>query len=832
MLNLAEYRKRPALLADWLPWAGLVAPGIVLNKDGSFQRTARFRGPDLDSATQGELIATSARLNNALRRLGSGWALFVEAERREAAGYPESSFPEALSWLVDEERRAAFEEDASHFESRYHLTLLYLPPEEAKARAAGLLYERPGTDVQDGSGASDGTDWKSRLEAFVSETERFLGLLEGVMPEIDWLDDAQTLTHLHGCVSTRRHAVAMPQMPMHLDALLADEPLTGGLAPMLGGRHLRVLTVRGFPTSTWPGLLDDLNRLGFAYRWSTRFLCLDKAEAEKELVRLRRQWFAKRKNIVALLRETIFQQESPLVDSDASNKAADADAALQELGSDQVAFGYVTATVTVLEADAAAADEKLRAVERTIQGRGFVTIPETLNAVEAWLSSIPGHVYANVRQPIVSTLNLAHMMPVSAVWAGPERNAHLDGPPLIVTRTDGATPFRLVTHIGDVGHTLVVGPTGMGKSVLLATLALQFRRYAGSRILAFDMGRSMRATVLGLGGEHYDLGADGEIAFQPLARIDQDGYRTWAAEWVEGRLRQEGLEVGPAEREMVWSALASLATAPLEQRTMTGLAVLLQSNALRQALAPYVLGGAHGRLLDADRDRLGASSIQCFEMEELMHSKAAVLAVLGYLFARFEERFDGAPTLLILDEAWLFLDDPVFAARIRQWLKTLRKKNVSVIFATQSLADIQNSSIAPAIVESCASRIFLPNPQATEPQIRVIYEGFGLNRRQIEIVATAQPKRDYYYQSRLGNRVFELGLGPVALAFAGAASPEDQREIDRVQASVLASPFARMPSVFAAAWLRHRGLGWAADLIPSFPSASPSLSSTPQEKSP
>ncbi len=808
MMSLIEYRQRPALLADWLPWAGLVAPGVVLNKDGSFQRSARFRGPDLDSATQGELVSTSARLNNALRRLGSGWAFFVEAERRVAADYPESAFPEPLSWLVDEERRAAFEEDASHFESSYHLTLLYLPPEETRARASRLLYENK---------RAEGVDWRERLDAFMAESERFLGLLEGVMPEAGWLNDGQTLTYLHACVSTRRHPVAVPEVPMHLDALLADEPLTGGLAPMLGTLHLRVLTVRGFPTSTWPGLLDDLNRLGFAYRWSTRFLCLDKAEAEKELIRLRRQWFAKRKNIVALLRETIFQQESPLVDSDASNKSADADAALQELGSDQVAFGYVTATVTVLDTDATAADEKLRAVERTIQGWGFVTIPETLNAVEAWLSSIPGHSYANVRQPIVSTLNLAHMMPVSAVWAGQERNAHLDGPPLIVTRTDGATPFRLVTHIGDVGHTLVVGPTGMGKSVLLATLALQFRRYPGSRILAFDMGRSIRATILGLGGEHYDLGKSGEeggnIAFQPLARIDQEGYRAWASEWIEGRLRHEGVAVGPPEKDAVWSALNSLASAPVEQRTMTGLSVLLQSNALRQALQPYVLGGAHGRLLDADHDRLGSADVQGFEMEELMHSKAATQAVLSYLFARFDERFDGAPTLLILDEAWLFLDDPVFAARIRQWLKTLRKKNVSVIFATQSLADIKDSTIAPAIVESCASRIFLPNPQATEPQIRSIYEGFGLNSRQIEIVATAQPKRDYYYQSRLGNRVFDLGLGPVALAFAGASSPEDQRAIDTVSVSVPSSDFA-------AAWLRHRGLDWATDLIPSFSSTS------------
>ena len=200
------------------------------------------------------------------------------------------------------------------------------------------------------------------------------------------------------------------------------------------------------------------------------------------------------------------------------------------------------------------------------------------------------------------------------------------------------------------------------------------------------------------------------------------------------------------------------------------------------------LAAPTAKLLDADRDRLGMADVQGFEMEELMHSPAAVQAVLRYLFARFDERFDGAPTLLILDEAWLFLDEPSFAARIRQWLKTLRK-NVSVIFATQSLADIKDSTIAPAIIESCASRIFLPNPQATEPQIRTIYEGFGLNSRQIEIVATSQPKRDYYYQSRLGNRLFDLDLGPLALAFAGA-SPQDQRDIDRVltQAGAPASP--------------------------------------------
>jgi type IV secretion system protein VirB4 len=392
------------------------------------------------------------------------------------------------------------------------------------------------------------------------------------------------------------------------------------------------------------------------------------------------------------------------------------------------------------------------------------------------------------------------------VWAGPDRNNHLDGPPLIVTRTDGATPFRLVTHVGDVGHTLVVGPTGVGKSVLLATLVLQFRRYARSRVFVFDKGHSARATILGLNGEHYDLGHDGSIAFQPLARIDDDGMRAWAAEWIANLLIHEGVEATPEVKGAVWSALASLASAPVAERTLTGLSVLLQSNHLRQALQPYVLGGACGRLLDADHDRLGEAPVQGFEMEELMHGRTAVLPVLSYLFRRLEERFDGSPALLVLDEAWVFLDHPTFAGRIREWLKTLRKKNVAVVFATQSLADVQRSSIAPAIIESCASRIFLPNPQAVEPQLRTVYEGFGLNDRQIAIIAHAQPKRDYYYQSRLGNRLFDLGLGPIALAFAGTATPEDQRTIDRV---LERSGRAGFPE----AWLRERGLPWAAELL-------------------
>jgi type IV secretion system protein VirB4 len=804
-MNLAEYRRKSASLTDFLPWAALVAPGVVLNKDGSFQRTARFRGPDLDSATPAELVGTTSRLNNALRRLGSGWAIFVEAQRNPATDYPESLFPDSASALLDIERREQFEDSGVLFESSYFLTFVWLPPAEEASRMEGWLYE---------GRERSGLDPWELLKGFVDRTDRVLNLVEGFVPEVDWLDDSETLTYLHSCISTKRHRVRIPETPMHLDALLADQPLAGGLEPRLGDFHLRTLTIIGFPTTTFPGILDELNRLAFLYRWSTRAIMLDKTDATRLLTKIRRQWFAKRKSIAAIVKEVMTNEASVLMDTDAANKAADADAALQDLGSDQVGEAYVTATVTVWDADPGIADEKLRLVEKVIQSRDFTSIVEGVNAIEAWLGSIPGQVYANVRQPPISTLNLAHMIPLSAVWAGPAKDEHLDAPPLFYAKTEGATPFRFALHVGDVGHLMLVGPTGAGKSVLLALMSLQFRRYEGSQVFVFDFGGSIRAATLAMGGDWQDLGgalsdddaSSSSVSLQPLSGIHHTPERAWAADWLVDILAREGVAITPEVKEHLWSALTSLASAPVEERTITGLTVLLQSSALKQALRPYCIGGAHGRLLDAETERLGEASVQAFETEGLIGTGAAP-AVLAYLFHRIEARFDGRPSLLIIDEGWRALEDGGFADKIKEWLKTLRKKNVSVVFSSQSLADIDASPIAPVLVESCPTRIFLANERAVEPQIAAVYRQFGLNDRQIEIVARATPKRDYYCQSRRGNRLFELGLGHVALTLCAASDKPAHALIDELLRDG-ARPY------FLQAWLQANGLGWAADLVP------------------
>lgn len=802
MINLSEYATSPSLLADYLPWACLVAPGIILNKDGSFQRVAEFRGPDLDSSTVEELVSVCARINNALKRFGSGWALYFEAARNPALDYPASDWRDPVAWLIDEERRSLFEgrsENDLLFESSYYFTFQFLPPPDSVGRIEDALIERP-----DGEEKIDAADY---LQRFIQETTKALNLLKGVIPSAEFLSDDGTLTYLQSCVSPKRHFVKSPETPAYLDAILGGAGLTGGLEPMIGDEHLRVISIQGFPSMTEPGLLDELNNLGFSYRWSTRYLPMDKLEAHKVLTRYRRQWFAKRKSVMSLLKEMITNETSALVDTDAANKAADADAALQSLGGDHVSFGYITTAIAVHHASSNIADEMIREVERVINGRGYVSIRETVNAVDAWLGTLPGHAYANVRQAPVHSLNLAHMMPLSAVWAGPDQNKHLDGPPLLYATTASQTPFRIVTHQGDVGHSLIVGPTGAGKSVLLSLLALQFRRYQDAQVFFFDKGGSATAATYAIGGDHYKLGGDDSLCFQPLSQIDDDTQRAWALDWVCGLLVHEQIAIEPDVKEAAWSALTSLATAPRAERTMTGLSALMQSNRLRQALEPYTLNGAHGALLDADHETIEASDWQCFEMEELMHQKSLVPPVLSYLFHRLEARFDGRPTLLILDEAWVFLDHPMFASRIREWLKVLRKRNVSVMFATQSLSDIATSSIAPAIIESCPTRFFLPNDRAMEPQQRETYAAFGLNERQIEIVARAVAKREYYFQSRAGNRLFDLSLGPVGLSFCGASSKEDLRAIEDAARDGKGLSFAHN-------WLERRGLSWATDLIP------------------
>lgn len=789
---LSEFRRRPKKLTDLLPWLALIAPGVVLNKDGSFQKSYRFRGKDLASSTREELINSVARLNNVFKRLETGWVINIEARRVLSKDYPKSQFTNPVARLIDEERKAFFEA-GQHYESLYYLTLTYIPPSDILSKWEKYLIDR---DYQ-----KEETNMQTHLKNFLGQAQSFFNIFRECMYECQELTDAETLTYLHSTISTKEQKIKVPECPMYLDSYISDTPLTTGLEPKLGDRYLKIISVKQFPAISMPGLLDKLNQLEFEYRFSTRFICLDKQDALKEIDEYQRKHAAKSKNLVTKIIESVTKKELPPDNPEALVKMEEAMDAKAEIQGDLINYGYYTMAIVVWDADPNQVAKKAEQVEKILNSLGLVTINEQLNAVEAWLGSLPGLFRANIRRPLIHTVNLAHLIPISAIWAGAETNQHLQAESLIYTQTTGNTPFRLNLHIGDVGHTMVIGPTGSGKSVLLALLAAQFLRYQNAQVYFFDKDGSCRTLAAGVGGDFYDLSVETEInlAFQPLARIDEAGEKAFASEWLLDYLDESGMELNSENKSLIWEALTSLANSPKEERTISGLTFLIQDKELKKALEPLTLSGAFGNLFDSNTENLEYGSFQVFEMAKLMNTPAAIAPALSYIFHRLEERFTGVPSLLILDESWIFLKNPVFAAKIEEWLKVLRKKNVAVVFASQSLTDVTNSSIASSIIESCLNKIYLPNATAMEQTTKPLYEAFGLNNTEIKLISEALPKLEYYYKSTLGSRLFELALEEIALAYCGASSAIDQKMVKKFLKEYGRDEFNR-------AWLEYKGL--------------------------
>lgn len=773
MMSLKEYTPpNQACLADYLPWAFMVAPGVVEHKDGALQKTFGFRGHDLDSATQRDLMATSALFNNAIRRLGDGWTLFVEAQRNPINDYPLSSWPNRAAQAIDEERKKTFSRAGYYFKNDYFLTVVFKQSEKISRRGAGWFLSKVPQQQLD----------NDNLEIFQKAIQEITGLLSGLLPLFRELSDDETLTYLHSTISSKRHRIVTPEIPMYLDHILSDESIEHGLELKVGNNLVRTLTIKAFPSESFPGMLDAINDLNFSFRWSTRFISMGTDTAKSHIDTIRRVWYAGRKRIGTILKEVASQSESALGESSSLRKSEDADEASLLLDEGVVSFGFFTATISVWASDSKTVDDKIHQVAGVINRLGFSCHIETLNAFEAWLSSIPGHLYANVRKPVIHSLNLSHMVPLSAIWAGEESNTHLKGPPHFMAQCRGHTPFRFSSNVGDVGHTLIFGPTGAGKSTLLSFMAVQWLRYHQAQVFIFDKGSSSRVLTECVGGSFFNVGAKSRgLCFQPLKNIHDESERIWASEWIGELLIDQGCQLSTEIRLELWQSLLTLSEHAPEARTLSVLKSLVQDNEIRQALEPFSLSGPYGYLFDASEEIADNNYWQVFETGELFEQKTALKPALSYLFHRISQRFDGKPTLLILDEAWLFLENSTFAKKIKQWLKELRKSNVYVIFATQSLADAMQSSIAMALKESCPSKIFLPNSSAQDDISAEFYRSIGLNERQIGIIARAVPKREYYLSSPIGNRLFDLALGPVALALCASSSANDQKIVSAIK---------------------------------------------------
>jgi type IV secretion system protein VirB4 len=826
--GLSRLRERPATpqgLSDLLGWGFLVGEGVVLMKDGSFLAAWRVRGRDLASSTAAEVVNLAGHANAALASLGDGWMVHADALRRDATGYapPERChFPDPVSAAIDSARRARYASVGEHYETETVLTATYTPP-------AGLASELQKRLVKGRDAGSASEVWDRLVGQFERDLRSVSDRLSAAM-RVERLGSVALLCHLHECLTGLCHDVGVPGRGAYLDYALADQPFVGGFEPRVGQKHVRVVAVQGYPNATTPGLADPALRLPFPYRWSVRFLPLSPATAVKAIGKAQLGWFQKRrgagdwvKDLASKQKRETTEMDLAFQDGNATQMVHDAGAARAANSGGEVRFGYLTVGAVVMADDRRTADERAAALLKAVRDLGFTGRVEDVNAVDAFLGTLPGHGHPNLRRPLLTTENVVDVLPLTAPWGGheavPSQLFPPDSPPLLWAKTDGSTPFRLCLHEGDVGHTLVVGATGAGKSVLVGLLLAQWRRYARARTVTFDVGYSHYVSGRAMGAAHYDLAgplaAQNPVQMQPLRDVHLPEVRTWAVDWVEQLVELQGQALTPEERGRLAHAVGLLAENPPEGRTLTALLVNLGTERLRALVRPYTLEGAYGQLFDADRDSFGGPGTgpegeggtrhQVVELSHLVGMSDRVLVpALTYLFRRVEESLDGSPTLIVIEEAWAALMHGRFADRLRQWLLTLRKRNASVVVVAHSPAQFRDSAVknAQLIVESCPTRIFLPNPDAVEPDTAALYRWLGLNEAEVARLARARKKRDYYVRSPSGARMFDLALSPVEVAFLTTLPGRSADETVREAAQLAEAEGERWP----AEWLRLCGL--------------------------
>ncbi len=778
--HVKKHRSHTAGLVDLLNYAAVVDDGVIIGKNGSFMAAWLYQGEDIANTTDEAREMMAFRINQAMSSMGNGWMIHVDAIRRAAPSYSESSasyFPDLVSKAVDEERRQYFESIGALYEGYFVITLTWYPPVLAQKRFVELMFDDSGEKLKHKEKTHQLIEtFKQSCRNFESRMSAALHLerlgSEILINENQKITQDNFLRHIQYCVTGINHPVNLPKNPIYLDALIGGQELTPGITPKIGRKFIQCVAIEGFPMESYPGILTLLTQLPVEYRWNSRFIFMDPHEAVAHFTKFRKKWKQKVRGFF----DQMFNTSSGIVDEDALSMVNDAQAAIAETNSGMVGQGYYTSVVVLMDEDRANVEKAALFIEKNINALGFSARTETINTMDAYMGSLPGHGVENIRRPLMNTMNLADLLPTSSIWTG-ENKAPCplfppQSPPLLHCVTSGNAPFRLNLHVRDLGHGIMFGPTRSGKSTHLGLLALSWRRYKDARIYSFDKGMSMYPTCKATGGEHFTIaGKDSRLAFAPLQFLETKADRAWAMEWIDTILALNGLNTTPVQRNEIGHAILSMHQSG--SKTISEFVMTIQDEPIRETLKQYTIDGLMGHLLDAESDGLGLSSFMTFEIEHLMGlGEKFALPVLLYLFRRIETSLDGRPTLILLDEAWLMLAHPVFKNKIAEWLDSMAKKNCVVFMATQHLSHAANSGILDIIVESTATKIFLPNLYARDPETRLIYERMGLNPRQIDIIASAQPKRDYYYVSEKGQRLYQLALGPYALAFVGATDPD------------------------------------------------------------
>lgn len=811
-IDMSQFKEPQNQLKYVSPYYFVFGNGICVLKNGELMTTYQIEYPDLESSSANDIAAVAALFNRSFMSLDEGWGIFFDVKRIKTKEYPAGTFDNLSSWLIDQRRAENFEKFGEHFTSKYYITFAWQLPSELEEKGNKIFYKEAGTEKkQKKKNKKNIINWGEFINSkpFYNNCENFMDTCDKIMGSMTnklWvhhLSNCELFSYIKSHISLEEEKLIFPDdVFFFLDDYICDKNVQTSIPLKIGEYYTPVLSINDFPTMSYPAIFDRLNRTMQEYRWVTRFMPLTKETSLKEADRTLNKNLAKRKSAMTALTENFLGTSIGKENQGALAMASEASQINEDLTMERYVIGYYSSSLMVWDKNLERAKLKSRKMNQIIRSCGFGAVEETINNFQAWQGMWAGNFYANMRKAPITSENCSTLIPLSSAWQGQAENDFTLETcgcdiPLCICSTSYGTPFFMNLNVRDVGHTFVFGPTGAGKSTLLSLLMAQAAKYKDANIVCIDKQLSSRAFMVGSGGVYVEPGKD-TVAFQPLSELKNPGSCSreefnesllWCQQFIECLLAQQNIECTATMSKVITEALRLVSKKPIKDLTTFQQYVTYQDpktgeNTIRLGLEPYCAGGQFGSIFDADTTTLNLSKRMTIEMGSLMRlSEKAVAPALFYIF-RYLEKLWNVPTgekqpltFLFLDEAWLYLQHPIFANFIQEWLRTLRKKKVFCIFATQEVSAASKSSLKETIDQQCLTKIYLADESAQNPALARSYSEFGLTESEIVALSNAQMKHDYYFKNPLGCRMFSLDLDDFQLALIAS----DHELLDKIE---------------------------------------------------
>ncbi len=717
-IGAAAWSAKEARAGDRLPYARLIDQHTMLLRDGSVMTAIQVPGLLFETEDSDALNAHAATREVVLRStLDARFVLYHHVIRRRVEVELDAAFSDPLSAHIDtrwKERLGS----GSLFINDQFVTLIRRPARGKAGLAERLakLWNRKG-QVEIESDPKDVRSLKAAATGLIASLGAYNAQLLGDYAGSEGRTNNELLELLSALYNGEMRPVRSPSDDVDVGQMLPYRRASFGLDAMeLRGSgdpdFSAILSLKDYPDATSPGLMDGLLRLPFEMVVSESY-----APSERQTARERMDLAIRR------LRS---------VDEEAVAERSDMLAARDALGNGAVSFGDHHLTVLVRSGDFASLDEATAACGAALADVGAIAVREDTNLEPAFWAQFPGNEHYIVRRAMISSANMASFGSLHGFALGQAGGNHW-GDAVTLLQTTSATPFFFNFHIGDLGNFSIIGPSGSGKTVVMNFLAAQAQKFKPRTIL-FDKDRGAELFVRGIGGRYDRISAGEPTGFNPLALPDNPVNRAFLRDWLGVLLKAEG----PEELAIIAQAVDATYGNDPSLRRLRHFKELLsgarrpQPGDLADRLNAWIGEGESGWLFDNAEDQLDLENrILGFDMTALLENPKLRTPTMMYLFHRIDERLDGSPTMILIDEGWKALDDEVFAARIRDWLKTLRKRNALVGFATQSARDALESRISTALVEQTATMIFMPNSRARAEDY---CDGFGLSDHELALI--------------------------------------------------------------------------------------------------